>query len=171
MKIFVRLTTGDIVPFMVETSTTINELKQRILNLNKQDGGVESLRGVNEEESSPAITSKKRKLDEIVASPHQALVFEGRQLQEDFSIEDCALPQEATLSLVAKTPRSKCAFVDCLRRPVIIVGNCKFCSQNFCMQHRLPETHICPNMTDCRQQSFDRNKAKLIKEKCVAAKV
>jgi predicted nucleic acid binding AN1-type Zn finger protein len=38
-------------------------------------------------------------------------------------------------------------------------------------QHRLPEHHNCNNLEDCRQQAFERNKAKLESERTVASKM
>jgi len=35
----------------------------------------------------------------------------------------------------------------------------------------LPETHTCPEIATCKQASFEKNKEKLMGEKCVASKV
>jgi predicted nucleic acid binding AN1-type Zn finger protein len=70
-----------------------------------------------------------------------------------------------------------------------IVGHCPHCRSDFCanvclfrlavsaidiltlFQHRLPEHHMCTNMEDCRQQAFNKNKAKLESERTVASKM
>lgn len=38
-------------------------------------------------------------------------------------------------------------------------------------QHRLPEHHSCANLESCRQQAFEKNKAKLESERTVANKM
>ncbi|KAL4077014.1 hypothetical protein V8B97DRAFT_2003926 [Scleroderma yunnanense] len=65
-----------------------------------------------------------------------------------------------------------------------IVGQCPHCRAEFCgavivrpvlscetLQHRLPEHHNCNKLEDCRQQAFERNKAKLESERTVASKM
>ncbi|KAL0573276.1 hypothetical protein V5O48_008683 [Marasmius crinis-equi] len=52
-----------------------------------------------------------------------------------------------------------------------IVGQCPHCRAQFCGDHRLPEHHSCNKLEDCRQQAFDRNKAKLESERTVANKL
>lgn len=39
------------------------------------------------------------------------------------------------------------------------------------LQHRMPEHHNCQNLASCRQQAFDKNKAKLESERTVASKM
>jgi len=73
------------------------------------------------------------------------------------------------------TPKAKkagrCAFEGCNARVVKIIGDCRYCQQKFCGSHRLPETHVCPNLATCKQASFERNSNKLLNEKCVKVKV
>ena len=38
-------------------------------------------------------------------------------------------------------------------------------------QHRMPEHHECQNLESCRQQAFEKNKAKLESERTVASKM
>ncbi|KIM55877.1 hypothetical protein SCLCIDRAFT_133709 [Scleroderma citrinum Foug A] len=52
-----------------------------------------------------------------------------------------------------------------------IVGQCPHCRAEFCGAHRLPEHHNCNKLEDCRQQAFERNKAKLESERTVASKM
>ncbi|ORX97773.1 hypothetical protein K493DRAFT_313931 [Basidiobolus meristosporus CBS 931.73] len=66
---------------------------------------------------------------------------------------------------------AKCTASGCSNRAVRIVGDCRYCQHKFCGQHRLPETHACPNLTTCKQNSFKTLADRLLSEKCVASKV
>ncbi|ETW85759.1 hypothetical protein HETIRDRAFT_470918 [Heterobasidion irregulare TC 32-1] len=59
----------------------------------------------------------------------------------------------------------------CNQAALRIVGQCPHCRVDFCGTHRLPEHHACNNLEDCRQQAFNRNKAKLESERTVASKM
>ncbi|TCD60530.1 hypothetical protein EIP91_009926 [Steccherinum ochraceum] len=52
-----------------------------------------------------------------------------------------------------------------------IVGTCPHCKAEFCGVHRMPEHHNCQNLESCRQQAFEKNKAKLESERTVASKM
>jgi predicted nucleic acid binding AN1-type Zn finger protein len=51
-----------------------------------------------------------------------------------------------------------------------IVGDCGFCGGHFCSKHRLLESHSCPNLEDCKKESYEQNASKLIAERTVAIK-
>jgi len=199
MKIFIKLPSGETISLEVENTISASDVKRKILEYNflfdeqgeqttslkkgGRGGGKEESHNNNQRNQSPdqeektlnfGESSKKRKFSAEFSEYY--LQFEGRQLFENNTLQDFGINSNSTLILLPqqlsyKNPRLKCAFGDCLKKPILIIGNCKFCSNKYCAQHRLPESHSCSNMTDCRQQSFDRNKAKLLKEKCVAAKV
>jgi len=181
MQIFVKIPSGEVVALGVEPSFTIAEVKQKLSEKRKQDQidkerekdkGNDKDKEKEKEVSSPSSPSRKRSI--ISEKEDECIIFDGKKLPDTSTVEECNISQNSTVNLhitPSSQKKSKCSFGDCVRRPVLIVGNCKFCTKDFCAQHRLPETHACPNMKDCRQQSFDRNKAKLMKEKCVAAKV
>jgi predicted nucleic acid binding AN1-type Zn finger protein len=181
MQIFVKIPSGEVVSLEVEANSTIAEVKQKLSEKRKQDQidkerekekGNEKNEKEKSEVASPSPPSRKRSI--ISEKDDECLIFDGKKLVDTSTVEECNISQNSTINLhinPSSQKKSKCSFGDCVRRPVLIVGNCKFCTKDFCAQHRLPETHACPNMKDCRQQSFDRNKAKLMKEKCVAAKV
>ena len=42
-----------------------------------------------------------------------------------------------------KTQKKKiCNFEECKSKQSLI-GNCKWCNKNYCLKHRLPESHLC----------------------------
>ncbi|CAL1704928.1 unnamed protein product [Somion occarium] len=52
-----------------------------------------------------------------------------------------------------------------------LVGQCPHCRAEFCGAHRMPEHHNCQNLESCRQQAFEKNKAKLESERTVSPKM
>ena len=60
---------------------------------------------------------------------------------------------------------------DCKQKKSQSVGYCKWCQKTFCVAHRLPETHNCIGLKDCKAQAFNINKNKISNEKCVMQKV
>ncbi|KAH9945958.1 uncharacterized protein BXZ73DRAFT_95476 [Epithele typhae] len=70
--------------------------------------------------------------------------------------------------------KKRCQFQDetpCNQAVLRIVGKCPHCVHEFCGNHRMPEHHKCLNLDNCRQQAFDKNKAKLESERTVASKM
>ncbi len=68
-----------------------------------------------------------------------------------------------------KAPR--CNLEGCNKPQSIIVGNCKWCNLHFCNTHRLPESHCCTQLNDCKNSAFNINQNKLEKEKTTCRKV
>lgn len=66
---------------------------------------------------------------------------------------------------------NKCFIDQCLDRVAKIVGDCRYCSHAYCGKHRLPESHACEKLSNCRQESYERNSDKLLNGKCVADKL
>lgn len=67
--------------------------------------------------------------------------------------------------------RKRCAFPDCKKKSVIIVGDCKNCELNYCLEHRLPEYHQCEKMEEKRKAELKKIEKKLMSEKCVDDKI
>ena len=78
---------------------------------------------------------------------------------------------EDIIITIKKKTKHHCSLNCCNNKVVKVLGDCRWCNLSFCSEHRLPETHHCPNYEDCRKNSFNKN-AKLVGEmKCVSSKV
>ena len=42
----------------------------------------------------------------------------------------------------------RCKFSDCNLKTLKLIGECKYCKNSFCSNHRLPETHSCLKLQD-----------------------
>ncbi|KII88606.1 hypothetical protein PLICRDRAFT_176176 [Plicaturopsis crispa FD-325 SS-3] len=72
--------------------------------------------------------------------------------------------------------KKRCQFLSedsaqCSSAVLRIVGQCPHCQAQFCGSHRLPEHHRCQNLESCRQQAFEKNKARLTSEQTVPSKM
>jgi len=146
MKIFVK-TASKTFSFEVDCSTTIDDIKKKLCE--------------QEPELETSIKMLRLVFDEKILSDHTK------------SLSACGIKEDSTIFIkrITSSPPNKCCFEVCPKKIAVIVGDCKFCQKSFCTQHRLPEAHACPNIQACRQQSFDKNKEKLLREKCVGVKV
>jgi hypothetical protein len=65
--------------------------------------------------------------------------------------------------------QNRCA--TCFKRAAPLIGDCNFCMSKFCAMHRLPESHICACMSQCKQQQYETNRDTLMRNKCVASQI
>ena len=64
--------------------------------------------------------------------------------------------------------KNKCHL--CKHKAAVIIGHCKYCDLDFCVAHRIPETHNCSGIELCQKECKARNTAQLLASKCVASK-
>ncbi|CCA69241.1 hypothetical protein PIIN_03140 [Serendipita indica DSM 11827] len=67
--------------------------------------------------------------------------------------------------------KKRCQLDGCRNAVQRIAGECSHCSSHYCTSHRLPETHACGKLTECKQQAFEANRAKLESQTAIADKL
>jgi predicted nucleic acid binding AN1-type Zn finger protein len=65
--------------------------------------------------------------------------------------------------------QNRCA--TCFKRAAPLIGDCNFCMSKFCAMHRLPESHTCACINQCKQQQYESNRDTLMRNKCVASQI
>lgn len=75
------------------------------------------------------------------------------------------MSEEGSPDMSNKERCRKCRKSNCLKMP------CKFCSDKFCTNCLLPETHKCEFMVVMKTDLIKRHAEKLNQEKCVASKM
>lgn len=75
-------------------------------------------------------------------------------------------PIVSPLKKIKKKKKSHCKFPDCFEKFSLIVGECNWCTKFFCLKHRHPEAHICPNLQDCKNAAIQKNYKSVVAEKC-----
>ena len=102
---------------------------------------------------------KKINIDEI----HILKVDSGLECYDNNDFISC------DMTLHIKIIKNRCSV--CLKKSATIVGDCQYCLCKYCLNHRLPEVHKCPEMDSCRKESFDKNYNTVISQKCVATMI
>lgn len=54
-----------------------------------------------------------------------------------------------------------CQFPDC-KGKALDLCHCNYCQKDFCLKHRLPETHTCENINSLREKKLDLLKKNLM---------
>jgi ubiquitin C len=68
---------------------------------------------------------------------------------------------KTTIKTTINNTTKCCAANGCGKRPAPIIGDCVYCNSKFCAQHRLPETHECSKLKECRQTAKTENAERL----------
>jgi len=151
MQIIVKTLTGKTITLEVEGTDSIAKLKLRIAEKEAQFA------------SSPSQQSFLQ------------LIFDGKSLLDNESISQSGIRDGGEIIQDFAFPKLKtskqCSFDTCSKKPLVGLGDCKYCSGKYCGAHRLPEDHLCSNLQDCKNASFDKNKQKLMKEKCTSVRI
>ena len=62
---------------------------------------------------------------------------------------------------------AKCKFPNCKNKILSVSLSCNGCKKMYCGKHRLPEDHLCENLSNLRETKKLENEKKLLNEKCV----
>ena len=65
----------------------------------------------------------------------------------------------------------KCHMQECFKKNTLVIGDCKFCNNSFCCNHRLPEVHDCTNLDDVKIDSLNKYKKEMEDNNLLQVKV
>jgi ubiquitin C len=107
------------------------------------------------------------------------LVYNGRLLTTEKTLfelgifDDIIVFIQDTVVFInhKKKKKTRCSFQQCSDKICKMIGTCSYCQTNYCSRHRLPEAHVCINLSSCKRVAHERNSEKLYSERCVASKL
>ena len=77
--------------------------------------------------------------------------------------------EDKCLITLKKMKKPRCPV--CNKKTVLLVGDCSYCKYSYCSQHRLPESHDCSHINECKESQYKKNSDLLLSQKCVGDKV
>ena len=110
-------------------------------------------------------------LSSTMLNTHISTLFLYTTINDEKHLEDSSV-WDIQLSVVYYNMlkhKNKCAV--CYKRAAPLIGDCGFCQSKFCAMHRLPESHTCVGINQCKQQQYELNRDTLMRNKCVASQI
>ncbi len=105
----------------------------------------------------------------ILANTHISTLFLYTTIDAEKHFDASIIWDTHQTAVYYTSIQNRCA--TCYKRAAPLIGDCSFCLSKFCAMHRLPESHTCACMNQCKQQQYDANRDTLMRNKCVASQI